>query len=167
MENKQFYIKVNGQKVPVSEEVYRAYVRPITSSQRTARRNSKCLVKGKRSGLVRCKNDCSKCPYYSAGNKLLGGVLSLDVLKDDGKEEAATSDIEHDLIEFEENNQRIAALHRAIEKLNERQQYIVREIFFKGKTQEEVRQKIGISKSSMSEAYHCILRLLKNFLQEN
>lgn len=167
MENKQFYIKVNGQKVPVSEEVYRAYVRPITSSQRTARRNSKCLVKGKRSGLVRCKNDCSKCPYYSAGNKLLGGVLSLDALKDDGKEEAATSDIERDLIEFEENNQRIAALHRAIEKLNERQQYIVREIYFYGKSQKEVCEVLGIDKTSMSKALSRALASLKKILKEN
>ena len=167
MENRQFYIKVNGQNVPVSEEVYRAYVRPITSSQRTARRNSKCLVKGKRSGLVRCKNDCSKCPYYSAGNKLLGGILSLDVLRDDGKEEAATSDIERDLIEFEENNQRIAALYRAIEKLNERQQYIVREIYLYGKSQKEVCEVLGIDKTSMSKALSRALASLKKILKEN
>ena len=166
-ETKQYYIKVNGQRVEVTEEVYRAYVRPVNASQRADRRNGKCLVKGKRSGLVRCTKDCSQCPYYTAGNKMLGGVLSLDTLGADGYEEQSPADIERDLIEREETALQTAALYKAIGKLNERQQYIVREIFFKGRTQEEVRKDIGISKSSMSEAYHCILKLLKNFLQKN
>ena len=84
MENKQFYIRVNGQEVEVTEEVYRAYVRPVSALRRRERRESRCLVKGRRYGLVRCKADCGKCPYYSAGNKLRGGVLSLDALREAG-----------------------------------------------------------------------------------
>lgn len=34
-EQKQFYIIVNGQRVEVTEEVYRAYVRPVRAQQRT------------------------------------------------------------------------------------------------------------------------------------
>lgn len=166
MENKQFYIKVNGQKVPVSEEVYRAYVRPITSSQRAARRNSKCLVKGVRSGLVRCKKDCSECPYYSAGNKLLGGVLSLDVLKDDGREEAAISDIERDLIECEEDNQRIDALYRAIEHLTEQQKLVIEELFFNGRTQQKVAEQLGISQQAVSNILNRALATLKKNLKK-
>ena len=116
-EQKQYYITVKGQKVPVSEEVYRAYVRPVEASEREERRNSKCLVKGERSGLVRCKEDCSKCPYHMAGNKLLGGKLSLDGLIDQGYEESSGEDIESEVIERQEKNKRTEALHKAIARL--------------------------------------------------
>ena len=51
-EQKKFYVTVNGQKVEVSEEVYRAYVRPMNASERKERREARCMVKGKRKGLV-------------------------------------------------------------------------------------------------------------------
>ena len=47
-EKKEFYITIKGKKVEVSEEVYRAYVRPIRAEQRQKRRNWKCQVKGKK-----------------------------------------------------------------------------------------------------------------------
>lgn len=62
-EQKEFYVTVNGQKVEVSEEVYRAYVRPVRAQQRTEKRNRRCKVKGARLGLVRCKGNCSECEY--------------------------------------------------------------------------------------------------------
>ena len=163
-ETKQYYIKVNGQRVEVTEEVYRAYVRPVNASQRAARRNGKCLVKGKRSGLVRCTKDCSQCHYYMAGNKMLGGVLSLDTLGADGYEEQSPTDIEGDLIEQEEKVLQTAALYKAIGKLNERQQYIVREIYYKGKTCEEVARILGVDGSAVRHALQRILAALrKNF----
>ena len=44
MENKgkRFVLKIRGQEVEVSEEVYRAYVRPIRAEQRQKRRQWKC-----------------------------------------------------------------------------------------------------------------------------
>lgn len=166
MENKQFYIKVNGQKVGVTEEVYRAYVRPVTALQRRKRRESRCLVKGRRYGLVRCKEDCGKCPYYSAGNKLQGGVLSLDALRDAGYDEVSDEDVEGGLLEREETIGKAAALHKAIEKLNERQRYIIREIYFGGKTQKELCELLGIDKTSMSKAVSRALASLKKHMQE-
>lgn len=52
-EQREYFITVKGQKVPVSKEVYHAYVRPNEASEREERRNSKCLVKGERLGLAR------------------------------------------------------------------------------------------------------------------
>lgn len=167
MENKQFYLKVNGRKVEVSEAVYRAYVRPITAFQRRERRESRCLVKGERYGLVRCKGDCDKCPYYSAGNKLQGGVLSLDALFEAGHDEAADADIEVELSDREEKENKAAALHRAIAQLNERQRQMVKMIYFEGKTQEEVAEYYGIGKQAVSNAMQRIYAALKRHLQKN
>ena len=166
MENKQFYLTVKGQKVPMSEEVYRAYIRPVRAEQRSRRREWRCVLKGEKYGLVRCKRDCAKCKYALAGNIPTGSHASLDALKEAGFDVQSPNDIEETMIERDEKTEAAERLHKAIGRLNERQQYIIREMFFNGKTQEEVRRTIGISKSSMSEAYHNILKLLKNFLQE-
>lgn len=165
-EQKKFYVTVNGQKVEVSEEVYRAYVRPMNASDRKERREARCMVKGKRKGLVRCREDCFQCPYYLAGNRLQGGVLSLDVFAEDGHEEASDLDLERDVIENEEVEREKTALHRAVSMLNERQQYLIREIFFQGRSQEEVRTELGIGKAAFSESLHRALGALGKFLRK-
>ena len=164
-EQKQYYITVKGQKVPVSEEVYRAYVRPVEASEREERRNSKCLVKGERSGLVRCKEDCSKCPYYMAGNKLLGGKLSLDGLIDQGYEESSGEDIESEVIERQEKNKRTEALHKAIARLTKQQKKVIEEIFFNEKTQCVLAEELGVSQQAVSRVLKQAISKLKKFLE--
>lgn len=63
-EQKQFYVVVNGQRVEVTEEVYRAYVRPVRAQQRAARRNWRCVLKAKKYGLVRCKKCLSHETFH-------------------------------------------------------------------------------------------------------
>ena len=43
-ENKEFYVTIRGEKVFVSEEVYRAYMRPIRTEQRRQRIAWECRV---------------------------------------------------------------------------------------------------------------------------
>ena len=83
-EQKQFYVTVNGQKVEVSEEVYRAYVRPIRAQQRAERRNWKCKVKGQRLKSVRCKQDPYSCSFAIHGNQATGNIPSLAALSESG-----------------------------------------------------------------------------------
>lgn len=96
-EQKQYYVTVKGQKVPVSEEVYRAYVRPVRARQRAELRDKKCYVQGKRWKRVRCIADCSKCPYAEI-KKTSGTPLSLDLLAETGVEIDAFVDMEADLL---------------------------------------------------------------------
>lgn len=166
MENKQFCLTIKGQKVSVSEEVYRAYIRPINARKRAELRNNKCQVKGERFGLVRCKEDCSKCPYFTEGNKRRGIVLSLDGLVEDGHEEAAHTDLESDLIEYEEINEKIAALHKAIGHLTEQQKLVIKELFFNGKTQQAVAEQFGISQQAVSNILNRALAALKKNLEK-
>ncbi len=166
-EQKQYYLFVKGERVAVTEEVYRAYVRPISTAQKADARNAKCLVKGKNGKLIRCKEDCKKCKYYEAGNMMPGGILSLDGLADSGFESGADVDIESDMIAAEQSNEMSATLYEAIQKLNERQQYIIREIYFNGKKQSELAKELGIAKSSLSDALRRALASLKTFLEKN
>lgn len=47
MAKKEFYVVINGEKIFVTEEVYRAYVRPVRNEQRNENRRSRCMVGGK------------------------------------------------------------------------------------------------------------------------
>ncbi len=173
MENnkcKQYYLTVKNtmtgkyEKVFVTEEVYRAYKKPIRKEQSRERRENRCLVKNKFGNLVRCTEDCNTCEYYLSRQKPGVNGLSLDTFKEQGLEIADTQfDPETELIEQQEKE----ALHKAIATLTLRQQEIVRLIYFEGCSQEEVRQKIGVAKSTMSELLDYIRRCLKKYLQNS
>ena len=164
---KKFYVTVNGQKVEVSEEVYRAYVRPVRAQQRTEKRNRRCKVKGARLGLVRCKGNCSECEYAKSG-KTFGGVeQSLESLFEAGFEVASELDLEADLLAAEERNEQMEKLHSAIACLTERQQYLIREIYFNGRTQGEIAAAMGATKQAVSNAVRRALASLKKILKEN
>ena len=166
-ELKKFYVTVNGQKVEVSEEVYRAYVRPVRAQQRTEKRNRRCKVKGARLGLVRCKGNCSECEYAKSG-KTFGGVeQSLESLFEAGFEVASELDLEADLLAAEERNEQMEKLHSAIAFLTERQQYLIREIYFNGRTQGEIAAAMGATKQAVSNAVRRALASLKKILKEN
>ena len=47
-EKKEFYVTIKGEKVMVSEEVYRAYIRPLRAERLQRLRAWKCKVKGKK-----------------------------------------------------------------------------------------------------------------------
>ena len=135
-ESKTFYLYVKGQKVEVSEEVYRAYVQPERKQR---------------------KRD------YRAKEKI--SVTSIEVLSEKGFElEDGTQDFESALIENEEHAEELSKLHAAIEQLSERDRRIVQLYYFEGKTQQEIAAILGIAKSTMSELLPRILLRLKKFL---
>lgn len=166
-ENKRFYLKIRGQEVEVSEEVYRAYTRPIRAEQRKQRRQWKCQKLSETGGhYVRCKERCENCPYYLAGNNATGNKLSLDRMADEGVEiEDYNVDLESQYIERETQEEENSNLYMAISKLTPRQREMVRMIYFEGKSQEEVRNYFGIAKSSMAEAMQRIHNALRKILE--
>lgn len=162
-EKKEFYLIVKGEKVVVSEEVYREYVRPVRNEQRKKRRDMRCKVIGKKGNLVRCQNDCTQCSYANNG-KPCGSTLSLDEFKEKGYEiENKELDLEANVIEEETARERTEKLHNAIGKLNPRQQEIVRLIYFEGKTQKEVADYLGIKQPTVQEAIKRIIASLKKY----
>lgn len=165
-EQKQYYVIVKGQKVPVSEEVYRAYVRPVRAQQRAMRRNWRCVLKADKYGLVRCKEDCNQCPYAQEGNVPTGNETSLDLLCEAGFDAPSSVDIEADLIDCEERMAQVARVQEAIKQLNERQRYIVQAIYYDGRRKTEVAQELGMKKSAFSQALCRIMQQLRKFLQK-
>lgn len=147
--NKRFYIKINEQGVEVSEEVYRAYIRPIRLEQQRKKRAWRCKVKGAKGNLVRCKQDCNKCPYAMAGNNARGNVLSLDLFEEEGAE-LEIENIKADILQNYIAEEEIKDLYIAIAQLTPRQQQLVKMIYFDEKSQEEVANLLGISQCTIS-----------------
>lgn len=78
-ETKQYYLTIDGQEVTVTEEVYRAYKRPIWAEHKRNDRQKLCQVSDGKGGLKRCTEDCSKCSRTKEGS-----FLSLDGLEEAG-----------------------------------------------------------------------------------
>ena len=167
MENKgkRFVLKIRGQEVEVSEEVYRAYVRPIRAEQRQKRRQWKCQKLSETGGhYVRCKERCENCPYYLAGNSALGNVTSLDNLVDCEVEiEDRESDLETNYIERETKEEEYANLHAAIATLTRKEQRLINLIYFEGKTIDEVGAILGVSHQAISKAKKKIIEKIRKF----
>ena len=167
-ENKEFYVMVKGEKVMVTEEVYREYVRPMRRQQRQERRVWRCRIVGRKGNLIRCPYKCGECLYAIAGKLPTGNVLSLDKFKElDVEIENKSLDLERSYIEKEERTSIQEEICKAISMLTPRQQEIVRLVYFEGRTQEEVAVIFGIDGSSVRHAMLRIYARLKKILEKS
>ena len=71
-----------------------------------------------------------------------------------------------EMIEAEEKQEKYAPLYQAIAQLTERQQEIVRMVYFEGMSQDEVAKHFGITKAAVSNAIQRIYTTLKKFLEK-
>ena len=165
MENKKFYVTIKGEKIEVTEEVYRAYVRPIRNEQRQKRRDWKCRVVGPKGNLIRCPNKCEECPYAKAGKPPKGNNLSLDELKECGVEIIDEAiNLEEQVIQEEKIAEETVRVHNAIKRLEVRDQQIVRMFYFENLNKEQIAQKLGVSHQAISKRMKKIHEILKSFL---
>ena len=133
-EKKTYYLYVRGQKVEVSEEIYRAYVQPERKQR---------------------KRD------YRAKDKIK--IASVEVLAEKGIEiEDTTQDALTVIIEDEERATEIAMLSKAISKLSERDQQVINLYYFEGKTQTEIAALLGVSQPAVLKMLKRILVELAN-----
>lgn len=134
-ENKTYYLYVKGQKVEVSEEIYRAYVQP---------------ERKQRMREYRAKDNVS--------------VTSVEVMSEKGFEiEDTSQNFEADLIDDEEHAEELSKLHTAIARLSERDKRVIQLYFFEGKTQQEIADIFGVSQQALQQLLERIFMRLKKF----
>ena len=134
-ERKTYYLYVKGQKVEVSEEVYRAYVQP----ERKQRMRE-----------------------YRAQDKIQ--ITSVEALAEKGIEvEDNSQDVLTSLIADEESAEELSRLRAAIAKLSERDRQIVQLYFFEGKTQQAIADILGIAQPTLYKILKRILSDIKKF----
>ena len=87
--NEQRYIYLDGKPIPVSEEVYLAWYRPVWKVHTDASRAGQCG----QSNWKRCCGDCGICSFRLAGN-----TLSLDFWADECDYEPQSTSSAEDIV---------------------------------------------------------------------
>lgn len=149
---KQFYIEIDGQQIPVNEEVYRAYKRPAWAEHKRKEREKLCRDENGN----RCTGDCSKCKKQRTGS-----VLSLDRFTDEGFEVADAVDMVELIAEkllFEE-------LYAALEELDPDNRRIM-ELFSIGKNEREIATDIGLSQKAINKRKTKLFSQLRERLKD-
>ena len=124
---KQYYLTIEGQEVPVTEEVYRAYKRPDWTEHKRRERAKRCTGENGH----RCTGDCSKCDRQKNG-----APLSLDALDDASDYLPPTSD---DVAEIVMYSLLLEKLYEELDKLVPTDRLILR-LFSHGKSEREISQ---------------------------
>jgi len=141
MENQQPYIVINEQKILVTEEVYRAYMRPVWAERKRKERERRCNISNGKGGTKRCDEDCNKCD-----NKRIGSVLSLDKFIVEGFEVEDTVD----LAEYVVNKILLEELYATLEKFDPDNRRIM-ELFSIGKSEREIATEICLSQKAINK----------------
>lgn len=138
MEEKAFYLTVRGQRVEVTEEVYRAYIRPVRAEQ--------------------------KRQYRAIGKY---SVCSVESMLSNGVEVADEgADSERILIEEEERQEELSTLKAAFGKLAGRDRQIINMVYSEGKTHAEVACYLGVSRAAITRRISKILKIFRDFFAE-
>lgn len=122
---RQYYLTIDGENIPVTEEVYRAYKRPDWAEHKRRERSKRCQGENGH----RCTGDCSKCKFSKSG-----GTLSLDSLMDEDGYQAASSE---DVAEIVMYGLLLEKLYEELDKLAPTDELILR-LFSYGKSEREI-----------------------------
>lgn len=148
-ENKEFYLVIKGEKVIVSEEVYRAYKSSDRAERKRKQRMWRCRIKrekGINNQWKRCQGNCEECQFKQ--QKM--SDVSLDALKEEGFDGVDESlDVEANFIAREERKEMYQKLKQAISSLKPVQREIIKMIYVEGKSQKEVAKELGIAESTL------------------
>ena len=169
--NKKFYIHVRytvgenkdivviDEDVEVTEEVYRAYKRPLWAEDKRKERASRCQV-GKGNGKTkRCNDDCSKCAFFRSGTN-----LSLERLKEDfGHTEAAPIDDVADITIYNDLLQELCRVLNALDPKSRR----ICEAIMNGKTDKEIASELGYAaRTTFSSQKYKLFEKLRTKLKD-
>jgi len=123
--DKQRFIEIDGQKITVAEESYRAYKRPAWAERKRIERAKRCVISDGRGRTKRCTDDCSKCDKQRTGS-----VLSLDRFINDGYEIADTVD----LAELVADKLLLEQLVAALDELEPDERSLIDALFYNDRT---------------------------------
>jgi len=151
MKKNQRFIEVDGQRVPVTEEVYLAYMRPIWVEKKRQERWSRCRTKNGN----RCTADCSKCDRNREGIP-----LSLDLLSEEGQEFADSSSLE----EIVAYKLLLEQLFAALEELSDQERDLIDQVFYEEKSERSISAGMGIAQQNVNKLKKKILKKLHNLL---
>jgi len=141
------FIEIEGEQIPVTEEVYRAYKQPAWAEHKRKERERRCRDS---KGRV-CTQSCRLCDL----NRMLDDkepikknslLLSLEWFQEDGYDPKDPVDIEEIIAE----KQLLKELLSALEELDPDNRRIM-ELFANGKSEREIAADIGLSQKAVNK----------------
>lgn len=157
-EDGKYYVqkskKDDSEKTVISKEIF-------DTCRRTGWRESKRQSREKTcrdSKGVRCKGDCSKCPWLETGRP-----LSLEQLAADGAEPSSFLSTEEYIVQQETYQE----LYIAVDTLAELDKSIVDLYYFGALNEREIGQKLGIAQKTVNNHKRKILPMLEKILEKN
>jgi RNA polymerase sigma factor (sigma-70 family) len=122
----------------------------------------------RRANRITWKEDHSQRQKREYLNKKGIAVCSLEEIDSDGSWiEDGRQNAEQRMVEEETRREEHEKLHKAILQLTERQQELIKLIYFQGLSQDDVAKKFGITKASVSDAMQRIYATLKKIMTKN
>ena len=134
---KQYYIKIKGEPIPVTEKIYRAYKRPVWRE--------------KKNKEVRAEREVSYDVMVEIGRE-----------PEDKSQERVDKIVVEKL--FLEKYSKL--LPKALAELDEDEKFLIDEIYFKKQTERDISDMIGISCVAVHKRKKKILKKLKIFLEK-
>ena len=147
------YIEINGEQIIVTEEVYRAYKRPLWAAHKRRERERIC-----RNESTACRETgCVRCKDYQSGRP-----LSLETFMEKGSDIPGHSDPMEDFIK----NLELEKLADALGELDSKNLQIVKLLFFEEMTERQVAAVVGLSQKGVNKRKNKIFKQLRVYLKD-
>lgn len=151
--DKQYYITIDNQQIPVTEEIYRAYKQPVWAEHKRIEREKRCIGEGGH----RCINDCSECPHSRNGKP-----LSLEKMQEDYNYDLPASVDIPDLIAYQILLEELA---KALTELSDDDR-IIATMISQGKSERDIATVLNIPRTTISYRKNLLLDQLKKRLED-
>jgi len=148
----QRFIEIDGEQIAVTEEVYRAYKRPVWNENKDRERESRCRT----ANGTRCTEKCWLC-----NKERTGKPLSLEQFVNDGFEVPDYVDPLDDFIDKE----LVEELYAALDELEPENLQIIEFLFFDKLTERQTAERIGFSQKGINKRKAKIIEQLKKYFK--
>lgn len=150
MENQRF-IEIDGEQIPVTEEVYRAYKRPLWAEHKRKERAKRCRDENG----FRCTKDCRTCEKFREGSD-----LSLNKFNEEGYEIADSVD----LAELVADKLLLEQLVAALNDLDPDERSLIKALFYNDRTERDYAAEIGISHQAVGKRKLKVIDKLRSLM---
>ncbi len=160
---RKIYIRSTKQWVPVTEEVYREYYRPVWRTQKDAQKSGQCICP--KDKLWVCDGDCTVCEYHTTGN-----TVSLDAPMEnaDGEKFSLLDTLEDPTSSFADVLVDRLLLEQLLDELEERDPEGKRicELIMEGQSEREAAVTLNMARSTFKRHWTAIKAELARQIKE-
>lgn len=145
-------LEIDGEQIPVTEDVYRAFKRPLWAEHKRKERAKRCRDENG----FRCTKDCLTCKKSRDGSD-----LSLNKFNEEGFE--VTDSV--DLAELVADKLLLEQLVAALDDLDPDERSLINAIFYNDRTERDYAAEIGISHQAVGKRKQKVIEKLRGIIR--